>query len=586
VWQAELERHGCADDDAHDAEPRPTGFDAAEALSFCDPDAPRDVWLQVGMAYREAGGTWEVWDEWSSKGSKYSGQDDTRAVWESFSDRGGITAGTLVHFAREGGWTPPQPQRPSLEEMFGDVPDSEKTAPPSSSWRYAVAAELLGQAPKAHVENIDDVKARYIYMAGGKQTGMYYDRLTRTMLKAEAFTRSVAHVLDEDHRSGVALFFATCLVRVQGVDYWPGKSHRVTMLGHDHLLLNLWEDDGIKPVKGDVSPWLNHVQWLVPDTEQRRVLLQWMAFTLKHQDEKANFQLLLGGKARIGKDAMLQPLFAGIGPSNTSTVEPENLGEPYTNWAYRKKLANLNELKGAGIGHRRLENRLKPFSAAPPAEIPLRLFGESAGEHVRNIVHLAATTNDPDGLNLSSSPERWFCVWCAPTELQSEEYYIKLFHWLENGGNAAVVHYLLHEVSLEGFNAKGVAPSTPWREQLVDQGLAGDPVLEAVRELHDAGVEPFDRVTFRYKDAMEAVRLNLGDGEDRKRLNKATLTRALYQIGCAKTDQSARLPGKGSTRLRLWCVPAAAERLRDATGTAWAAEPCSRCEEAEGPNWN
>jgi hypothetical protein len=76
-----------------------------EALRYIPAD-DYHVWVQVGMALKaaldEAG--FALWDNWSASSSVY----DTRqmlAKWRSFTGKG-ITAGTLLHLARAGGYRP------------------------------------------------------------------------------------------------------------------------------------------------------------------------------------------------------------------------------------------------------------------------------------------------------------------------------------------------------------------------------------------------------------------------------------------------------------------------------------------------
>jgi P4 family phage/plasmid primase-like protien len=79
-----------------------------DALAFIDPD-PRPTWRDVGMGLKhelgEAGR--ELWDTWSMQSGKYTEAEQEKA-WRSFgrSTRKGkpVTAGTIVHLAKKGGW--------------------------------------------------------------------------------------------------------------------------------------------------------------------------------------------------------------------------------------------------------------------------------------------------------------------------------------------------------------------------------------------------------------------------------------------------------------------------------------------------
>ena len=91
--------------------------DVIDALSGL-PSDDYDRWIRVGLALKrefgEAG--YEVWDEWSKKGDKYDGEATTRKRWDGFTPRsdGGVTIGSIFHWAREAGWKGGSSKRPSI----------------------------------------------------------------------------------------------------------------------------------------------------------------------------------------------------------------------------------------------------------------------------------------------------------------------------------------------------------------------------------------------------------------------------------------------------------------------------------------
>lgn len=75
-----------------------------EALSFIDPAAlSREEWVNVGMGLKDAGESWEAWDTWSAGDPARYHPGECEKLWRSFR-REGISAGTVVHMARERGW--------------------------------------------------------------------------------------------------------------------------------------------------------------------------------------------------------------------------------------------------------------------------------------------------------------------------------------------------------------------------------------------------------------------------------------------------------------------------------------------------
>ena len=83
--------------------------EAAEMLDYISSDCPRDEWVQVGMALRDEFGdaACHLWHNWSQKAGKRYNHNDAQSAWRSFGGHG-VTIGTLVYLAKQGGWLPKQ----------------------------------------------------------------------------------------------------------------------------------------------------------------------------------------------------------------------------------------------------------------------------------------------------------------------------------------------------------------------------------------------------------------------------------------------------------------------------------------------
>jgi len=412
----------------------------------------------------------------------------------------------------------------------------------------------------------EEIIARYIFVSAGVFEGRFFDRATKSFITPQSFNllfssmKSLISNEDEGVTSPSA-YFVPRMIQAGYIQYLPGTYAPLASGKDGVLVLNTWEDTGLDPVPGDATPWLTHLAWLIPDKRERRHLLQWLAFLIRHQDRKINHQVMLGGIPRIGKDTLLVPIIAALGENNVNAVRPEQLGEPYYDWALNKKLAIFNELMGSGMGHQRLENTLKPFAAAPPHDLNLRLFGKSASHIQRNLIQIIATTNHRDAFNFSDSKERWFALWCAPTEQLSPEYYIEIHRWMEAGGSANVIHYL-HTVPLDDFKPEGNAPETVWQGQLVQQGLAGDVVYTMVRDMLDEGKPPCDNATFKLEDLIHQLRMNLyNDKAAQKQVTRPKVIATLHGLRCGYSGD-LQIKDRGvAVRLSLWCRPEALQSL-------------------------
>lgn len=99
---------------------------AREILSFIDADCDYGQWMRVGQALlvqfstNPAAGL-SLFDDWSKKSSiKYPGRRAIEKQWESYgrnADRlGNVTFRSIIHLAKQGGWTPPKAPRQAATE--------------------------------------------------------------------------------------------------------------------------------------------------------------------------------------------------------------------------------------------------------------------------------------------------------------------------------------------------------------------------------------------------------------------------------------------------------------------------------------
>lgn len=105
------------------------------------------------------------------------------------------------------------------------------------------------------------------------------------------------------------------------------------------------DPQGLAPVQGDVTPWLDLVEHVIADEAQREYTLDWQAYTLQYQNVKINHALVVGGEPRTGKDTMFEPLKRGIGDRYHADVNGTELASEYEDYAVGKKLVTMSEVR-------------------------------------------------------------------------------------------------------------------------------------------------------------------------------------------------------------------------------------------------
>lgn len=96
---------------------KPSYNEAVAALNCCDATNPdrNGYWIPISLAFKnevgEAG--FSDWDNWCAGGGKQYKKSQQRAVWRSLNSYS-VTYGTLIHYAKQRGYKPPQRERTEI----------------------------------------------------------------------------------------------------------------------------------------------------------------------------------------------------------------------------------------------------------------------------------------------------------------------------------------------------------------------------------------------------------------------------------------------------------------------------------------
>ncbi len=256
-----------------------------------------------------------------------------------------------------------------------------------------------------------------------------------------------------------------------GVTYAAGAE---TLVVRDGLVYgNRWRNARPTPKAGDISPWLAHVERMVPETFERDHLLNALAHKVQFPTHKINHAILMGGNHGSGKDTLFAPFFWAIGgnaKANCSLVKNEDLNSQW-GYALECEVMEIAELRQAEAKDRRaLENTLKPIIAAPPE----LLMVNRKGMHpymALNRVFVVAFSNERVAISLPSEDRRWFVLWCAADKLP-EAQAVSLWNWYQHrGGFEAVAHYL-HTRDVSAWNPTAPPPMTEAKAIMVEHGMS------------------------------------------------------------------------------------------------------------------
>jgi hypothetical protein len=274
--------------------------------------------------------------------------------------------------------------------------------------------------------------------------------------------------LDADGKPIAAATWLDVHRPVEQMTWAPGKP----MLVKDKLIVdggwidrpgctvfNLYKPPIIKPIAGDVTPWLDLVEKNYP--EEADHMVAWFAHRVQRPNEKINHSLVLGGAVGIGKDTILEPVKQAIGPWNFAEVSPKQVFGRF-NGFLKSVILRVSEARDLGDYDRyAFHDHMKVYIAAPPDV--LRVDEKNIREYsVLNLCGVIITTNHKtDGIYLPADDRRHFVLWSNLRKDDfAREYWHNLYRWYANGGHEYVAHYLAH-LDISDFDPKAPPPKTP-----------------------------------------------------------------------------------------------------------------------------
>jgi hypothetical protein len=236
----------------------------------------------------------------------------------------------------------------------------------------------------------------------------------------------------------------------------------ISTTNHGIKSVNSYGDQRGPQIEGDVTPFLTHVEKLLPNVEDREILLTYMSACLQKIGHKFQWCILLQGVEGNGKTVFYRCLEQAVGPVYCHQLDPADLTNKFNAWIARRLLVGIEEI--AVKGKWEIADRLKPLITNE--RVPLQAKGDDQTT-TDNRANFLMTSNHKDAV-LKTKHDRRYCVfYTAQQEACDIEkdgmqgtYFKDLYTWLKSGGYAHVSHYLANRPLSTTVDLFGRAPRT------------------------------------------------------------------------------------------------------------------------------
>lgn len=281
----------------------------------------------------------------------------------------------------------------------------------------------------------------------------------------------------------------------------PPMRQEIVFEDEGRKLINTWAGFALTPVEGDVSLWLDHVDYLIPDEGERKVTLDYLACLVQRLDEKPAFFLAHRGAHRVGKDLMYKALVKAMGARCAKTLEMDEMLGGWGDYLSEVKFAIITEVDKAQ--DRKVANALKTITA-PTASGKRILNMKGKGVHTQvDCMGGVMMSNKRAFMSIEPGDRRYFVLdsWVQPRD---PEYYKAIDTWYkEQDGCAKVLNYLLNR-DISNFNHMQLPYMTKGALEMVQSGKYD--YEQDLEELEHQGQPPFHMDVVTAKDLRALVR--------------------------------------------------------------------------------
>ena len=327
---------------------------------------------------------------------------------------------------------------------------------------------------------------RIAYMMKQKK---YYDLEDKEMYEGESI--DIKYAKDFSGKYTPLKFWKLHKDRKVCVDfaYQPADKNRFVTV-NKKLMINVYEPHDIVPdPKADTDIFWALLKHVIPHDAERNHFLDWYSYPLQNPGKKIRHAIIMqSDEFQLGKGSLFDLHRDMLGLHNTRKVELEEALDKGKGYLINAQTVLIDEAKSTGSwGEKsKLINTLKTIITEGSIGVR-QLYREYSEQDT--CTNYWINTNHRDAFALPYNEVRYW-VYFSPAKRKQKM--LDEFHLQRLGGDltAGVMAELLDR-DLSKFNPLGVAPHTPYRDEM--SKLADRPLNDYIKEQFEQGASPFDR---------------------------------------------------------------------------------------------
>jgi len=342
--------------------------------------------------------------------------------------------------------------------------------------------------------------------------------------------------------------------KVDELMYDPSKKSGIYTVGTNRkdsrVKFNMHVAPTIDSKKGDNKLWIDYMEHMFPDKEDRYQMQRWIATLIARPDIKINYAVLLISEMQgVGKSTLASYILAPLlGEHNVSYPDESIITESrFTSWQVRKRLAVVNEIY-AGHSYKAY-NKLKSVITEPTITVEEKY---QPNYDIQNWCNIFACSNDERAIKFAIDDRRWLVPLVTEKKWGAPNW--KKFHdWLKVDGLCVIKKWAEDFVDADDANVimpGEEAPMTRRKRQVYEVMLSDGErlVLDRLTSIKEKMIDASgDEIPFFVSvgDLRELIRNELHTGKsDMSSVESAyRIKKLLKSNGYFSTGTRLKCPG-------------------------------------------
>lgn len=239
---------------------------------------------------------------------------------------------------------------------------------------------------------------------------------------------------------------------------------------------------------GDVTPFLRHMELMLPIEADRRQFIEYLAHGIKYPGEKIAWAPLIQSTEGVGKGFIAETIEHVIGQMYCYSPKAQELlksGSTFNAWMRAKLFIVVNEVK---VDEKReLIEILKPMISEPRIEVQSKGVDQEMEDNPSQWIFFSQWK---DAIPVGANGRRYAIYYSAiqsKTDLESrgmdDAYFDYLFAWMKAKGHKHIAHYLLnYPIERGAISRRAPKTSSSDEAQRISRGPVERVIAEAVED--------------------------------------------------------------------------------------------------------